>query len=162
MFTKLSGKQQQSKRLEIRYVVHNRVQQLVSCAASCRSCCPVKHAAGLLQVVGWLTISIYHQHIRQEIVHIPSNTICNCGLLQPSCLTVMPARCSGHLTLPFGEFGCAAQVGQVAACLKAGSNLLHARLQTQALSPIQSTCKSTDAAFHALALRLHAIMKLLV
>lgn len=46
------------------------------------------------------------------------------------------------LTLPFSELRGASQVGQVAACLKARSNLLHAGPQTQALSPIQATCMS--------------------
>lgn len=45
-------------------------------------------------------------------------------------------------TLPLSELSGAAQVGQVAASLKAGGDLFHARLQTQALSTIQHTCMS--------------------
>lgn len=61
----------------------------------------------------------------------------------------------GMLTLPLGELSGASQVGQVAACLKARSNLLHARLQTQALSPIQTTC-AHDTAFCTLTLPANA------
>lgn len=45
-------------------------------------------------------------------------------------------------TLPFGELSGAAQVGQVAASLKAGGDLFHAWPQPQALSTIQHTCMS--------------------
>lgn len=69
----------------------------------------------------------------------------------------------GQLTLPLGELGGASQVGQVAACFKAGSNLLHARLQTQTLSPMQSTCIIIrDAAVHATARPASAGPKVLI